>query len=283
MYRIMVFFLFCFFGHAAFAQWQVGLSGGVANYHGDLTDKVYLPALTKAMAGGHLGYELSQRVMLRGSLSLAKVAGHDRYSGKSSLRNRNLSFESKIYEASLVAEVHTFRMDDKRLSPYIFGGIALFHFNPYTFDTQNQVYYLQPLSTEGQGLPGYNKAPYALNQWAIPFGGGLRFNVTDKIILGGEIGMRKLFTDYLDDVSTEYAAAADLLQYRGPQAVSLAYRRDEVPVGNPAYPAKGTKRGGAKYKDYYYFTSLSLSFRLGNGRRFGSDSRKSGYGCPAVF
>lgn len=283
MLRIIVLLSLCIFCHTAGAQWQVGLSGGFANYHGDLTDKVYLPALTKAMVGGHLRYELSPRIMLRGGLSLAKVAGHDQYSGKKSLRNRNFSFESRIYEASLVAEVHTFRMDDKRLSPYIFGGLALFHFNPYTFDSQNSLYYLQPLSTEGQGLPGYATTPYALNQWAVPFGGGMRFNVSERIILGAEIGMRQTFTDHLDDVSTTYADAADLLQYRGPAAVALAYRSDEVPGGNPVYPAKGAQRGGAKYKDYYYFTSLSISFRMGNGRRFGSDSKKSGYGCPTVF
>jgi hypothetical protein len=161
----------------------------------------------------------------------------------------------------------------------------LYHFDPYTYDTANQKVYLHPLTTEGQGLPQYGK-PYALTQLAIPFGAGLKFKLTERVILGAEIGLRKLFTDYLDDVSTNYAAASDLLQARGQQAVDLAFRSDELVGGTTNYPEKGTQRGGSSVKDWYYFSGIHLSFRFGNsgsgsnGKRSGG--RSSSLGCPKV-
>ncbi|HVG11800.1 MAG TPA: DUF6089 family protein, partial [Flavisolibacter sp.] len=196
-----------------------------------------------------------------------------------SARARNLNFESKISEFSLLGEFNVFNLENIRWTPYAFGGIAIYHFNPSTFDSSGIKYYLQPLSTEGQGLPGYDTKPYALTQFAVPFGGGIKYAISDNVRLGFEVGMRKLFTDHLDDVSTSYADAADLLAAKGPKAVELAYRGDEAPSGNPQYPAKGAQRGGATQKDWYYFTGLHLTFRLNSGGGGG----KGGFGCPTVF
>ena len=103
--------------------------------------------------------------------------------------------------------------------------------------------------------------------------------------------MRKLFTDYLDDVSTSYADQADLLAEKGQLAVNMAYRGDELPGGNPNYPSKGAQRGGAKYKDWYYFLGLHHTYRLGGsdgggGGGYGGAKMRGGkkrnYGCPNV-
>ncbi|MES2880762.1 MAG: DUF6089 family protein, partial [Bacteroidota bacterium] len=144
----------------------------------------------------------------------------------------------------------------------------------------NTLVYLQPLNTEGQGIQGYPSQPYKLMQFAIPFGAGIKYAISDKVHLGLETGLRKTFTDYLDDLSTNYADANDLLAQRGQLSVDLAYRGDELPNGDINYPAKGQTRGGAKYKDYYYFTGLHLTFKLGNSE---GGRTKSGIGCPTVF
>jgi hypothetical protein len=164
-------------------------------------------------------------------------------------------------------------MNQKRWSPYLFGGIAVYHYNPYTFDQRGNKIFLQPLGTEGQGLPGYDRGLYNLTQLAIPFGGGIKYAISDKVQLGLEVGLRKLFTDYLDDVSGNYADEKDLLNGRGQEAVDISYRGDERINGTATYPTKGTQRGSPKYKDYYYFTGLHLSFRLGDG---GEGSRRMG-------
>ena len=184
-----------------------------------------------------------------------------------------------------MAEYSIFNIYNIRWTPYVFGGLAVFRFNPYTHDAAHQKVFLKPLSTEGQGLDGYNLEPYSLTQVAIPFGGGIKYALTDNIRVGAEVGIRKTFTDYLDDVSTNYADPVDLLEQRGQQAVDFSYRGDEVPGGNPAYPLKGDQRGGANQKDWYYFSGLTLSFRLGsgNGATFAGRNGRRGIDCPKVF
>jgi opacity protein-like surface antigen len=279
----LLFFLSLFqFGHS---QLQFGLFGGISNYVGDMTDKAYKNS--SPAVGFTVGYQILNRVNLRAGLTLAKVQGADSLIKQADVRLRNLSFQSSITEFSAVAEFNTFDMDYKRWSPYVFAGLALYHFNPYTYDQQNNKVYLQPLGTEGQGLAGYPK-PYSLTQFALPFGGGIKYNISDNVRIGLEVGLRKLFTDYLDDVSGNYADPTDLLANRGQQSVDLSYREDELPNGDPIYPPKGETRGSPKYKDYYYFTGLHLVFTFpGNGRSSSSFSTRAGknkrYGCPTVF
>lgn len=277
--------LFCLAGFASGQRLHIGVYGGLAAYSGDLTDKIYPKKVTNGAIGLTANYELTDNIMLRAGYTYAVVGGADRYSSKEGLRARNLSFETSISEFSLLGEYYLLNLYDHRISPYVFAGLAIYHFNPYAYDSSTKVF-LKPLSTEGQGLPGYaDREPYGLTQAAIPFGAGVKFAVTDKLHLGLELGIRKLFTDYLDDVSTDYADPADLLAGRGQLAVDMSYRGDEV--GNPVYPAKGAQRGSSKNKDNYYFTGLHLTYRLGGGSSGGSGlfgggrkGNKNGINCP---
>lgn len=261
---------------------HVGVFGGISNYQGDLVDKLFNSRFSKGATGITAGYELTEHWTVRGGFTFTKLTGDDKYNPKTYLQARNLSFSSSIAELSVVGEYATFDLNEKRWTPYLFGGVALFHFNPYTFDLAGSKIYLKPLSTEGEGLTGYGLKPYSLTQLALPFGGGFRYALSDDIRVGLELGIRKLFTDHLDDVSGNYAGEADLLRERNPLAAAYAYRGDEVPSGNPVYPEKGAQRGGALQKDWYYMTGLTLSFRLGNnGTGFSNHGKRRGYGCPA--
>jgi hypothetical protein len=123
------------------------------------------------------------------------------------------------------------------------------------------------LSTEGEGLSEYpNRKPYSLTQLAIPFGAGIKLRITYNVVLAYEISFRKLFTDYLDDVSTRYVDQAVLLSAKGPEAVEMAYRGNELKNGAP-YPADGSIRGGSKYKDWYYFSGIRISIGINNGKK----------------
>lgn len=275
-----------FLAHTGFTQFHLGVFAGSSNYIGDLNDKPY--KRTKGAIGLSLDYEVSDRFMLRSGFTLGKVEAGDAFSGSAFLKqNRNLSFQSAITEFSLLGELTAFNLYNIRWSPYGFVGVAVYHFNPYATDSGAKVF-LQPLSTEGQGLSSSpDRKQYALTQLAIPFGGGIKYNINENIRLGLEIGFRRLFTDYLDDVSGNYADATTLLAERGPRAVRFSYRGGEVPGETAAYPdngypAKGAQRGNPKTNDWYYFTGLHLTFRLGNA--FGKTSasgKKRGYGCPA--
>ena len=294
MCSLAALFLSCF---GAFSQSPVhlGVLAGLSNYHGDLAwynnfgvKKVF--HRSKPAVGVTATYEVSDRFSVRGGFTFAKVEGGDKYGQNEFLKEtRNLSFQSNIAEFSLLGELTVFNIYNIRWTPYIFGGLAVFHFNPYTYDTTGQKFYLPPLSTEGQGLSAYpDRKPYKLTQLAIPFGAGIKYAINDNVRIGLEMGVRKTLTDYLDDVSGTYVDPSLLMEERGPKAVELSYRGGEVPGGNATYPdigypAKGTQRGSPKVKDYYYFTALHLTFRLGGdgSRGSGGGRKKSAYGCPA--
>lgn len=263
---------------------HIGIAGGLANYNGDLLDKFYHGKLTNGFFGATVHYEITSQLMIRGAFSYARINGDDQFNSKASLQRRNLRFETAITELSAVGELYLFDLDIKRFSPYVFGGLAVFHFNPYTLNSGNTKVFLHPLNTEGQGIYP-EKKKYSLTQPAIPFGGGFKFAVNENLRLGIEFGLRKLFTDYLDDVSTSYPDYNDLLNARGQQAVDLSYRGDELPGGSQTFPKKGTQRGSSEQKDVYYFTGLNISFRIGSSggdTGYRSSGKKSKYGCPSV-
>ncbi|HET9432532.1 MAG TPA: DUF6089 family protein, partial [Chitinophagaceae bacterium] len=247
----LIFSLNLLFLHAQ--RVHIGVAGGLANYNGDLLEKLYAKKITNGFIGLTVHYELQDQILLRGSYNFARVNGSDIYSEKPELVLRNLSFESPISEFSVVGEYYLFNLYERRFSPYGFIGLGVFHFNPYSYDSTGRKVFLKPLSTEGQGIYP-NKKEYSLWQPTIPFGGGVKFAITENLRIGLEIGLRKLFTDYLDDVSTSYPDFNDLLAARGQTAVDFAYRGDEVPGGDPVFPTKETQRGGAEQKDIYYFT-----------------------------
>ena len=272
------------FSHAQ--SWHVGVFGGLSSYNGDVVDRIF-PAhgQTKGAVGLDLTYEYNDHINIRGGYTYARVSGYDKFNKSEELQKRNLSFETAISEFSLVGEYNIFSLYETRFTPYIYAGLAVFHYNPYAYDATNTKTYLKPLSTEGEGITGYSNKAYSLTQPAIPLGVGVKYAITDNIRIGAEAGYRVLFTDYLDDVSKLYVDEADLLAAKGQKAVDMAYRGDEVANGSPLYPAKGIQRGNASSKDAYYFVGLHLSFRLGTSDRngFGASRRssKKGYGCPS--
>jgi opacity protein-like surface antigen len=203
-------------GLSAFSQnVHVGIFGGLAAYQGDLTDRLFPKKVTNGAIGVTVNYELTPQIMLRGGFTYSVVGGADRNSSDDTLRARNLSFETHLTEFSATGEYYFFNLDEQKFSPYVFGGLAVFHFNPYAYQGTTEKIFLKPLSTEGEGLSGYpDRKPYALTQLALPFGAGVKYAFNDRVRLGLELGIRKLFTDYLDDVSASYVDPADLLADR---------------------------------------------------------------------
>lgn len=258
---------------------RVDLYLGAANYQGDLQTKRFSLTEAKPAVGLGLSYDITNKLIIRGAASYMKVSGRDQQgTAAKDVAFRNLSFRSSILEAQLGLEYNLLDIEERGFTPYVFAGVAAFHFNPYAFDAAGNKVFLRSLSTEGQGLTQYpEKKPYANNQFAIPFGGGIKMALTDKLQIGLELGLRKLFTDYLDDVSGTYADSTILAGARGAQAAAFAFRGSEIP-GSTAYPAAGARRGNPANKDWYYVTALRISYSLGS--RNGSGGKRSKLGCP---
>jgi hypothetical protein len=258
---------------------HVDLFGGFSNYQGDLQSKQFTTQQAKGAAGIGLRYDLSNHFAVRTNFTYASLAANDKYNNQADLKQRNLSFQSVITEGNLLLDYNILNLNYHKLTPYVFAGVAIFHFNPYAFDSLGNKIYLKPLSTEGEAIAAYpGRAAYQLTQMAIPLGLGIRWRFTDNITLSYEIGFRKTFTDYLDDVSTTYIDQAVLAAAKGPKAVEMAYRGGELKTGL-TYPADGTVRGGAKFKDWYYFSGITISIGIGKRSGFhGSDNGRTD--CP---
>lgn len=272
MRRIILLYL-AFLPVTVMAQrWHITGFGGVSNYQGDLQETRVTTHQSHGAFGLGAQYDFNARLSLRGGFVYGRISGDDKLNNDEFLRQRNLNFSSRLLEGNVSAELRLFDLDEKWVTPYIFAGIGVFGYDPYTFDTSGQKIYLQPLGTEGQGLDAYpDRKPYSRVQVALPFGGGIKFRVTERVTLGYEIGLRKTFTDYLDDLSKTYVDEATLLAGKGPKAVELAFRGDELKDVTLAYPDNGTIRGGTKVKDWYYFQGITIGFRLYNSS--GSDGR----------
>jgi opacity protein-like surface antigen len=256
---------------------HLDIYAGFANYQGDLQSKKFTFTNIGPAVGLGLSYNITNKLALRGAANYLKLKGDDKTNDNSvGIAARNLSFQSHILEAQLGLEYNFFDLTERSVTPYVFAGVAAFHFNPYAYDTAGTKVYLRPLSTEGQGLAQYpDRKMYKNNQLAIPFGGGLKFAITERFQVGAELALRKLFTDYLDDVSTTYVDSATLFAAKGPRAVEFAYRGSEV--HNGAYPAEGSQRGNAAVKDWYYSIGIRIKYQLKSSDGNGSRKLK---GCP---
>lgn len=274
--------------YASPVLFEIGVSGSVVNCLTDIGGKkglggkfvkdlntgntefgggVFISALYNDMLGLRLEgnfYRLSAQDSV-----LAKVPKTDiaraRY-------NRNLSFRTNIKEFSLVAEFHPLfafidwaARDDypPRISPYLVAGISYFSFNPEAYLNGRWVA-LQPLSTEGQGFAEYpDRKPYDLHGIAIPFGAGVKYELTPLLNLRAELMYRPTNTDYIDDVSTTYIDKALYANYftgaKLNNALQLTDRQrgEYLPQSLP-----GKKRGNVKDNDNFFSFNLKLSLAL---------------------
>lgn len=245
-------------------EWSLEFFAGTTGYNGDLTRSSLVLRSLRPAVGANVRFQFHPMFSFRGGLMYGAVSGDDKYSGDSLLMDRNLSFQTSIIEANFVVEAAVLDPEIFPSYPYLFAGVGLFHFNPFARDEHNEKVYLHPLRTEGQGLPDFpERKEYRLTQLCIPFGAGARFRISDQFSLGAEIGFRKLFTDYLDDVSNTYVDPVKLAEASGPKAIEIAYRGDEVGSQYNPFPKHGTIRGNPKKDDWYYFGGIKLTWHLG--------------------
>jgi hypothetical protein len=235
---------------------------GLINYQGDLNPNSFTFTRSRLAGGLSIRQPLSRWFTARAGINFGQLEAADRYN-RDYLKPRNLSFYTSVKEAFAALELNLLDISKGRFTTYLYGGIALFHFNPWAYDNNGQKTYLKPLSTEGQGLADFpGQRPYKLTQFSLPFGAGFRLAVTDNIIVGIEFSQRKTFTDYLDDVSSFYVDRQTLLDAKGAKAVEMAYRGLSGPNSSAGYPAHGEQRGTPSEMDWYYFTGLNIEIKL---------------------
>ncbi len=242
---------------------DVGLNVGLANYSGDLSPSNVGPIIAQShiSAGTFVRLNMNKRFSFNVSGVYAGVSGADSKSGSESQMRRGLDFYSDIFELSGNLEFNIFPYSviegDSRFTPYGFVGFGAFKFDPRT-RYEGEWVRLQPLGTEGQGTSAFpNKNKYSLVQLNIPFGGGVKFKLSDKITGFAALNWRWTFTDYIDDVSTVYVSSEILAAENGELAAILSNK-----TGEPVQT--GDKRGGETVNDYYFTGTVGLAFALHN-------------------
>lgn len=251
---------------------EIGAGFGLTTYDGELTPPSLIGRFYILEPGVTVfaRYNFSKYFSARLGFVATAIRGDDQRSGVAWRETRNLSFHTPIYDLSAIGEWNIFGFYPNRegrwFTPYLFGGVAIFSFNPTT-NFNGAVVELQPLGTEGQGLPQYpDRDFYSLRQFAVPFGGGLKWAVTDRLTLSGEIGWRRTFTDYLDDVSTTYVPYDILLESRGPLAANISRRAWQVlgisPQEDPSSQGANVRRGSPTTPDWYIVGFVKVSYQL---------------------
>lgn len=195
---------------------------------------------------------------------------------------RNLNFKSTIKEWSFMTEVYPLKFLHKQsrwhraaLQPYLMAGIGRFRFNPqgsyYDQIGSDFVWVdLQPLRTEGQGMKEYpDRKIYATAQYNLPYGFGLVYPLGRQTRLGFEFVGRKLFTDYLDDVSTTYIDPALFDAYLSKSNAVIAKSvNNKSAVIDPDQPFQaGDQRGNATNTDAYYSFNLKFSIQINKQKK----------------
>lgn len=252
-------------------RFELGLHAGGANYVGDLVTRDISLKEAQPVVGVFGRYYISTHYSVRANLMYGSLVGDDKkYPNVSDRFQRNLSFHSHVFDASIVMEIDiisffnndfdiVYRRKGKGapVNLYLFGGVGLFNFNPKAY-YDGKEYELQPLETE------LAKPDYALTQLNVPLGAGIAWKTKNGWRFGVELGYRITFTDYIDDVSGYYPNMGQLAAENKQIDAALANRTPEVNNQNPPLDKSGLNRGNPEQNDGYAFTTITISHNLNN-------------------
>ena len=223
-----------------YTQHEIGLIGGGSYYIGDLNNRAHF-VYSRPAFGVFYRLNKNYRAAYRFGLNYGTLQANDAQHNVAYQQERSLGFSSTIYEFSSIAEFNftEYRIgeDKHRFSLFIFGGLSVFYFD------------LQP--SGGIGVDEGKKVSKV--QLSVPFGVGVKMNLSKKIGLGIEWGPRRTFTDYLDNVSGTYPSGAPPAGESGTPS-------------SPGAASAGAMRGDPTMKDWYFFYGLNLNFKLPSGK-----------------
>ncbi len=237
------------------ATWEMGVMGGITAYAGDLNEYFYYDYKVR-----EIGYGLLLRrnfgpvFALRLNYLGGKIAGDESHFSDPFWRaERAFKFTSAFHEGSLLLEwdILGYRRRNgwrfrKILSPYVFAGAGYNYFRTRT--DYNDSYTPNPI-VPSERILADKQAPVPPPTLVLHFGGGLKWDIHRYWILGLEMGMRPVFSDYLDGVSIAgisgnrdwFAFAGITLTQRIREVDSdrdwIPNRRDKCPLspGPPKY------------------------------------------------
>lgn len=237
-------------------SYTIGLS--TIRYNGDMDQ-----AISDLRPGASLALTLpiAEKVHLRFNALYGSYQAADS-TGKN--KTRNLSFKSPLYEIGVLVVYEPFKNSRSgffrkaHLSPYAMYGANFFYMSPMA-KYKGQWYDLQELGTEGQNLPlnlgNSSPKPYKKYQFAIPFGFGLSYYINSRVSINAEFTYHFAFTDYMDDVGSQYYPDPDVMKAYNPIAAALSNRSSKS-------VSEQVARGNPSKKDSYLVPTLSFTYHI---------------------
>lgn len=141
-------------------------------------------------------------------------------------------------------------------TPYLFVGAGMLHHKPELNEAP-----LKDYGTEGQNqsgdLPaGVTRDSYSNYVFTMPFGVGVKYSFSKHVAASLEWGMRKTFTDYLDDVSTTYYLNSSDFDPDDPNY-------DNIEYSDPNMEHEALmQRGNSKTNDWYSIFGVTLTYHI---------------------
>ncbi len=251
---------------------EVGGWLAASNYFGDLNTNMRLNRPGPA-AGLGIRYNFNERICAKLSGNIGRVQAYDTDSPNLYERARNLHFKSVIADAGLQLEFnflpYIHGSKEQNWTPYLFAGLGVSYFNPKA-ELNGKWYELRPFGTEGQ----FKGEEYYTVAGGWVYGAGFKIDLSYEWSLNIDISARRLFTDYLDDVSTVYPDAGDVEGLRGDFAVQFIDRSTELYKKDPAFftrnnlehpiGGEGRQRGNSKNNDTYVYFGIGVYYYFGN-------------------
>jgi Domain of unknown function (DUF6089) len=236
MSRILIlFFSLMLISNLALAQnFEIGLILGVTGYNGDVDIEAKNVSSTLQPGIGIVGkYRLSNHLLLRGQLLSSKLSASEKNHSLTWRQLRGFEFHTQLTELTGMLEWEVFQKN--RTSFFVFGGAGATFFKPTTNYNEPNPYIVTDINTDA-------KANFSKITAVIPVGLGVKYELKNNFYLSFEAGVRTVFTDYLDGIST---------------------------VANP------------DKNDMYLFSGLTLTKAFGGGKKGANRLfQKGDAGCP---
>lgn len=187
------------------ARWEGGFAIGGAGYQGELAPNWYPDLLEPGANYGFLiRRHLSRQLALRLNFGYAEIYGDDNNLAGKDFETRNFRFRSQLGNAALSLEweplgrrryPNRYQFKALAFSPYIYSGAGILYTDasPDFTATRTDQFSQAIRKDESENAPGAH--------FCIPFGLGLKLDLSQRALFGFELGTLTAFTDYLDGIS----------------------------------------------------------------------------------
>jgi opacity protein-like surface antigen len=174
---------------------DIGIWGGSSVYFGDIDETNPLQPLNLNF-GGYFRYNFNSRVGLRAMFLTGNFADEGFIEGVAT------TFSKSVQDFSLQIEINYLKyilgLEKTPFSSYVTAGIGVAYF-PYNMDPA-LIASFNPIHNKGNEMVGESEIATT-----IPFGIGFKYTLGQRLGIGIEYQMRKLFSDKLDNLDDPLA------------------------------------------------------------------------------